>query len=262
VAELVMVEQSDAICTIAINRPEKRNSVNPEILLLLGDTLNRLKKDGKTRVVVIRGAGEEAFSSGYDIGRIGGPSGEELTGPRRNPLAYGMNAVADFPFPVIAMIYGYAVGAGLELSVTCDLRFAAQGARLGITPAKLGVVYSPEGIQKFLNLVGPAATKDLFYTGRLLDAERALQVGLVDHVCPKADLARFTYDFAAEIAGNAPLSVSGTKQIIAALLKPQKMESADADELRKLQAQAMASEDLREGQRAFMGKRQPRFAGR
>ncbi|MDP2919551.1 MAG: enoyl-CoA hydratase-related protein [Dehalococcoidia bacterium] len=260
--ELVVVKKEENICTLIINRPQKRNSMNPETLLQLGDALNALKEDGQTRLVVIRGAGEEAFSSGYDIGRIGGASDQELTGPRRNPLAYGMNSVSGFPYPVIAMIFGYAVGAGLELAATCDLRFAAEGARLGITPAKLGVVYSPQGLQKFLNLVGVSQTKELFYTGRLIDAQRALEIGLVDHVRPAGELVKFTYDLAGEIAGNAPLSVSGTKTTIARLLKYQKLNPEDEDELRKLQAQAMSSEDLKEGQKAFLEKRKPRFTGR
>ncbi|MCJ7743502.1 MAG: enoyl-CoA hydratase/isomerase family protein, partial [Dehalococcoidales bacterium] len=161
--ELLLVQKEGNICTLTINRPDKRNSMNPEILLQLGDTLNSLKEEGEVRVVVIRGAGEESFSSGYDIGRISTGSREE-TGPRRNPLEYGMASVLAYPYPVIAMIYGYAIGAGLELAVTCDLRLAADTARLGITPSKLGVVYHHPGVLKFVNLVGVAQTKELFYT--------------------------------------------------------------------------------------------------
>jgi len=236
--------------------------MNPEILLQLGDTLNSLKEEGEVRVVVIRGAGEESFSSGYDIGRIPSGGNREETGPRRNPLEYGMEAVLAFPYPVIAMIYGYAVGAGLELAVTCDLRLAADTARLGITPAKLGVVYNYTGILKFLNLVGVAQTKELFYTGRLITAQRAKDIGLVDHVLPAQELAKATYDLAREIAENAPLSVSGTKATIARLLSYQTLRPEDEAELRKLQAQAFRSEDLKEGQRAFMEKRKPKFIGR
>jgi enoyl-CoA hydratase len=259
--ELLLVQKEGNICTLTINRPEKRNSMNPEILLQLGDTLDSLKEEGEVRVVVIRGAGEESFSSGYDIGRISTGSREE-TGPRQNPLEYGMEAVLAYPYPVIAMIYGYAIGAGLELAVTCDLRLAADTARLGITPAKLGVVYHHPGVLKFVNLVGVAQTKELFYTGRLITAQRAEHIGLVDHVLPAQELAKATYDLAGEIAENAPLSVSGTKATIARLLSYQTLCPEDEAELRKLQAQAYASEDLKEGQRAFMEKRKPKFTGR
>jgi len=264
--ELLLVEREGNICTLTINRPERRNSLNPEILLKLGDTLTSLKEEGEIRAVVIRGVGEQAFSSGYDIGRMGGGGGggaqQEETGPRRNPLQYGMDSVLDYPYPVIAMIYGYAVGAGLELAVTCDLRVAAENARLGITPAKLGVVYSHTGIQKFVNLVGIAHTKELFYTGRLIDAQRAKERGLVDYVVPAQELASVTYDLAREIAENAPLSVSGVKIMISKLLSHQKLSPEDEAELRELQARGMRSEDLREGQRAFMEKRTPKFVGR
>jgi len=264
IEELLLVQKEGNICTLTINRPERRNSLNPEILLKLGDTLNALKEEGEVRVVVIRGVGEQAFSSGYDIGRIGTGGGgvPEETGPRRNPLEYGMSSVLAYPYPVIAMIYGYAVGAGLELAVTCDLRLAADNAHLGITPAKLGVVYSPSGIQKFLNLVGIAHTKELFYTGRLIEAQRAREKGLVDYVFPAVELESATYELAREIAENAPLSISGAKSTVSKLLSYQTLCPEDEAELRELQARAMRSEDLREGQRAFMEKRKPNFVGR
>lgn len=259
--ELLLVQKEGNICTLTINRPEKRNALTPEILLQLGDTLNSLKEEDEIRVVVIRGTGEQSFSSGYDISRIGS-GGTQETGPRRNPLEYGMASILAFPYPVIAMIYGYAVGAGFELAVTCDLRLAADTARLGITPAKLGIVYGHTGVRKILNLVGVAQTKELFYTGRLIDAQRAREIGLVDHVVPAQELASATYDLAREITENAPLSVRGTKITISKILNYQTLSPEDEAELRELQAQAMRSEDLKEGQKAFMEKRKPRFIGR
>ncbi len=260
--ELLLVQKEADICTLTINRPDKRNALNPEILLQLGDTLNSLKEEGGMTVVVIRGAGEQSFSSGYDISRIPSGGAREQPGPQRNPLEYGMGSILDYPYPVIAMIYGYAVGAGLELAVTCDLRLVADTARLGITPAKLGVVYRHTAIRHFINLVGPAHTKELFYTARLIDAQRARDIGLVDHVVPAEELASTTYDLAREITQNAPLSVSGAKVTISKLLNYQTLSPEDEAELQKLQAQAMLSEDLKEGQRAFMEKRKPRFTGR
>jgi len=259
--DLVLVQREGNVCTLTINRPEKRNSLNPELLLQLGDTLNALRDDGETRAVVIRGTGEKAFSAGYDIGRIGGSS-PEPSGPRRNPMEYGLGSIADFPYPVIAMVYGYAVGGGLELAVTCDLRLAADTARLGITPARLGVVYSAAGIRRFLNVVGVARTKELFYTGRLIDARRASEIGLVDHVYPAEELATATYELAREIAGNAPLTVSGVKTTVSRLLRYQRLSSDDEAEITRLQAEGYRSEDLKEGQKAFMEKRKPRFSGR
>lgn len=258
--ELILLEKDDGVATLTINRPAKRNSVNPEALLQLGDALTALADDGETRVVVIRGTGEKAFSSGFDIGRIGGDAPPE-TGPRRNPLGYGLKSVRDFPYPVIAMIYGFAVGAGLELAATCDLRVAADTARLGITPTKLGLVYNAEGLRKFIDLVGMAQTRELFYTARLVDAARAAEIGLVDHVVPAAELADYTYGLAREIAGNAPMAVRGTKTTINRLLEFSRLSPEADAELRQLQAASMQSDDLKEGQRAFMEKRKPNFSG-
>lgn len=259
--DLLLVESAGEIATLTINRPDKRNSMNPEILVMMGDALNSLRDAARTRVVIIRGAGEKAFSSGFDIGRIGGSGGRQ-TGVRADPLGYGLGAVADFPYPVIAMIHGYAVGAGLELAMTCDMRIAADTARLGITPARLGVVYTAQGIRKFLDVIGTAATKELFYTARIVDADRAREMGLVDYVVPAADLEATVYGLAGEIAANAPLSVSGAKATISKLLASRPITAEDDAELRRLQAEAMASEDLKEGQRAFMEKRKPSFTGR
>ena len=154
---LLLVRKEGPICTLTINQPQRQNILNAEILLSLGDTLNSLEEENKTRVVIIRGEDEKAFSAGYDIGRLSTRESEQ-TGPRSNPMEYGMSCIASFPYPVIAMIYGYAIGGGLELAATCDLRFAAENARFGITPAKLGLFYRPSGILTFVNLIGISAT--------------------------------------------------------------------------------------------------------
>lgn len=258
--EILLVEREERVCTLIINRPEKRNSLNPEVLIRLGDTLQSLKHDPGIRVIVIRGVGEEAFSSGFDIGRIAAGAPREETSD--DPLDYGMDSVVSYPHPVIAMIYGFAIGAGLELALSCDLRIAADTAKLGITPAKLGIVYRHVGIQKFMDLVGPSQTKELFYTGRIIDAQRAKEIGLVNHVFPAAELHSKTYQLAREIADNAPLSISGTKTIISKLLNCQIPSREDAAEMEELRISSMQSEDLKEGQRAFMEKRKPKFVGR
>ncbi len=260
--ELLLIRREDHICTLSINRPGKRNSLNPEIFLRLGDTLKDLRGDPEVRGVIIRGVGEAAFSSGFDIDRLfeestarGGRSGPD-------PMEYGLDSVAGFPYPVIAMIYGYAVGAGLELAAACDLRIAADTARLGITPAKLGVVYSPGGIRRFIDLVGVARTRELFYTGRIIDARRALQIGLVDHVLPAAEVEAYTYDLSREIAENAPLSVKGTKAITSKLLRPGGPGPEDSALFEALRREAWKSRDIKEGRRAFLAKEKPNFTGR
>ncbi len=256
---LLLVERQDRVCTLTINRPEKRNALTRDILFQLGEALEALREEGKIRCVIIRGAGEESFSSGFDLGRYGSPADERNA--TRDRQYHGTTEIAAYPYPVIAMIYGYAVGLGLELAVTCDLRIAANNAQFGIPLAKLGGVYGHLGIQKFLDLIGVAATKELMYTGRFVDATRAKEMGLINQMVPVNDLKSVTYAMAREVADNAPLSLAGTKLTVSKLLSARALNQETEAELLRLQAEAMRSDDLREGQRAFQEKRSPKFVG-
>ena len=259
--EVLLVEKEENICTLTINRPERRNALTLEVLYRLGDTLRALKDDKEVRVVVLRGAGERAFSSGMDIGGRSPVDMDEVA-KKGNPLDYAFNSIIEFPFPVIAMIYGAAMGAGCDMAGCCDLRIAADNARMGINPVKLGRIYYPGGIQRLINAVGLPRAKELFYTGRFIDAQRAKEIGLVNHVVPAEELPSFTYELAREIAENAPLAVSGTKTIFNRLLKHQRLSAEDEAELLALIDIAERSEDLKEGTFAFLEKRKPRFIGR
>jgi len=258
--ELLIVEHRGLVSTFTINRPDKLNSVNPEIMLRLGDTLKALEEEDEVRAVVIRGSGSQAFSAGYDIGRIGGVPQEG--GPRGNPLEYGLDAIVSYPYPVIAMVYGYALGAGCHLAATCDLCIAADTALFGMPPAKLGLVYPLEGYQQFVRRVGPAYAKQFFLTGRQFSAQQAKEMGLVHQVVAEAELESTVYQLAEEIAEeNAPLSMKGSKLIINKLAAGPLTEE-DEQEFRRWMARAFMSEDAREARAAFKEKRKPRFKGR
>jgi len=259
--EVLLIEKADNICTITINRPERRNALNLDVLLRLGDTLHALKDDREVRVVVLRGAGEKAFSAGMDIGGIATVSAEEAT-RTGNPIDYAMESIISYPYPVIAMIYGAAMGAGCDLAVTCDLRIAADTARMGINPVKLGLVYPPAGIQRLINVVGLPRAKELFFTGRFIDSQRAGEIGLVNLVVPADELSSVTYALAREIAENAPLAVSTTKTIFNKLLKYQRASAEEEAEIMTLIDRVMRSEDAKEGPMAFIQKRKPVFKGR
>lgn len=261
---LLLIDRKERICTISINRPEKRNSLSPPLLFQFADILKRLKEEGEIRCLIIRGAGDKAFSAGYDIGKIpAGQTQEQAAAFRaKNPLQTGLSAVVDFPYPVIAMINGPAYGAGCELAITCDIRIAAAGIRMSMPPAKLGIIYHWGGLMKFINIIGLANTKEMFFTGRAYEASRAREMGLVHYVVPGQELEDFTYQMAREISENAPLSLSGLKTIFNKCLQFQTLSPKDEEEAEKLRQLAFQSEDLKEGQRAFQEKRKPVFKGR
>lgn len=259
--EVLLIEKKDHICTLTINRPDRRNALTLEILYRLGDTFRTLGDDKDVRVVVLTGAGEKAFSSGMDLGGGGIVSAEEMA-QKGNPIDYAVDGIINYPFPVIAMVNGAAMGAGCDMAVTCDLRVAADTAKMGINPVKLGGVYHPPGIQRLMNVVGLPRAKELFYTGRFIDAQRAERIGLVDYVVPLEELPTKTYELAEEIAGNAPLAVSATKKIFNKLLKYQRMSPEDEAEAMALVDAADKSEDRSEGFMAFMAKRKPEFKGK
>jgi len=168
----LLVNQYDSILTISFNRPEKRNLVTPEMLDKLSSILTEIKAENIIRCVIIRGQGEKAFSSGYDINSIG-ENDMIKNHEGTNHLPKAAKSIEDFPYPVIAMINGHAFGAGLELAISCDYRVCAEHAKLGMPPAKLGVVYSYAGIRKFLNLIGSGYTKEMFLIGNPIDAQKS-----------------------------------------------------------------------------------------
>ncbi len=261
--EQFLLDRAGHVLTCTISRPDKLNSLSPEIMLSLGDTLNDLAADDDVRCVVIRGAGDKAFSSGYDIGRIAeGAAAAQAEGPRRNPLQYGLDAVASFPYPVIAMIRGYAMGAGLHLALACDLRFASPDALFAMPPVKLGIVYPVEGYQLFVRLLGPAHARALFLTGRRFGAEEALRMGLLHRIEAAEALEPYVLELAREIAEeNAPMAVKGAKFILNRL-QAGALSDEDVRESRRLMARAFQSADALEARAAFVEKRRPQFSGR
>ena len=228
----------------------------------LRDTFTSFATEPDLRVVVLRGAGGKAFSSGSDFAdlRRALERGIMPSGPN-DPFEHALAAVVECPLPVIALIEGYAVGGGCALATACDVRIAGQSARLGMPPAKLGLLYSQNELRPFLDLIGPGRTKLLFFSGRLFPAEAALRFGLVDEVVPDDQLEAYTYALADEVAANAPLSIRNTKQLIRHLtarpLGPAKLREID-----DLIRQTQTSKDFAEGQRAVLEKRPPRFRGR
>jgi enoyl-CoA hydratase len=261
---MLLMEKKGYVHTLVLNRPEKRNSLSPDLLIRIHRALDDLSKGEDARAIVIRGSGNRAFSSGYDIAAIPTEASPEIEERLKdqNPLQLALKSVMDYPYPVIAMLNGYAFGAGCELAVCCDLRIAADDIRMGMPPAKLGLVYPLSGLIRFVQILGLPATKELFFSGRYFDAKRVREMGLVDYLLPREELESFTYALAEEIAGNAPLSIKGTKRILGMVSRSFKMSDEDFTEAEKIVAEAFNSQDLKEGQTAFLEKRRPVFKGR
>jgi enoyl-CoA hydratase/carnithine racemase len=215
------------------------------------------------RCVLLTGA-NGMFSSGYDLGDLSeeafAEAAERLVA---HPFTEALDAFDACPVPTLAALPGHTIGGGLELALACDLRVAADGIRLGMPPAKLGLVYSHTGIRRFLETIGAPRTRELFLLGRDIDARTALTWGLVNAVVLPSDLDEEALDRAEELAANAPLSVRGNKRVIRELLRAGADLDPDVErELIELRRACFGSEDMREGVRAFAEKRPARWRGR
>jgi enoyl-CoA hydratase/carnithine racemase len=260
--KLVLDRPAEAVARLTISNPEKRNALDHEVLDAIAEALPGLDEGIDTRCVLITGSGE-IFSAGYDIGAIGERTfAEEAEALVAHPFHDAMEAISAYPYPVVAAINGPCLGGGLELAVRCDLRICAEGAKLGMPPAKLGLVYSHTGLERFIDVIGVARTKELFLVGRNVEASHAEAIGLVNQVVAPDELAAKAVELAAEIAANAPLAVRGNKHVIETLARNPVLTPEQEAELVELRRACFGSDDFREGITAFAEKRKPNWRGR
>ena len=268
--KLLIDEPSGGVVRLRISNPAKRNALDHPILDAITATLTELAtadvagggSEPRARCVIITGA-HGMFSAGYDIGEIPDEEFEERAERLvAHPFTEAIDALEAFPYPTLAVLPGHTIGGGLELALACDLRLAQAQIKLGMPPAKLGLVYSHTGLRRFIDAIGAPRTRELFLLGRYIDAPTALAWGLVNRLAPTAELEATALELAVELAGNAPLSQLGNKRVIAELLGAEGELLAEVEEqLIELRRASFASQDMREGMKAFAERRPPRWRG-
>ena len=254
--KLRLDEPAPHVARLTIDNPAKRNALDHAILDAIAQTVPALD----ARCLLITAAGP-VFSAGYDIGGL--PKDEfahQAEALVAHPFHDAIEALDAFPFPSVAALNGHAIGGGLELALSCDLRLASEDAKVGMPPARLGLIYSHTGLRKFVDAIGAARTRELFFTARNISAAHAERWGLVSEVVPADELAERAVEYAAEIAAFAPLSQRGNKRVIGELLAAEGALDPEIErELVELREECFRSDDFYEGVQAFAEKRKPRW---
>lgn len=259
-AEL-LISVDAPLAWVEINRPAARNALNLAVWRGLAEQLPVLGARAEVRVVIVRGAGDEAFLAGADITEFPAARADATMAADYDRQTHAaLEAITALSKPVIAMINGICFGGGCSVALACDLRFAADHARFAIPAARLGLAYPfAHGIDSLVHLVGPAHAADLLLSGRALKADEALHIGLVNRVVPHDDLKEVTREYALRMAEGAPLTLAAHKFAIQTALHA--APERDHRHLQELVARCFNSTDYQEGVAAFLAKRPPRFTG-
>jgi enoyl-CoA hydratase/carnithine racemase len=254
-SEPLHVARDGHVAVLTIDRPEKRNAMTAGMWAALPRVLAPLAEDAGVRTLIVTGAGP-SFCAGADISDLlsGGDPDDPMADVRRDNLA-AQAALRDFPKPTVAMIRGHCIGGGVEIAASCDLRFTDPTGVFGVTPAKVGIVYTPRSTKALIDLVGPAMTKYLLFSGELIDAPTALRAGLVDRIVAADDLETEVHRFADVLASRSALSQRATKEMVASLTAGR---DGEVEAARRYQ-ETIASGELIEGVAAFAERRPPRF---
>ena len=250
---------AEHVARITLTKSEKKNALDHLML----DTIAEVVPTIDARCLIVTGEGG-IFSAGYDIGSFPPETfAQEAERLVAHPFHSAVEALENFPFPTLAVLPGHAIGGGLELALACDLRIASLEAKVGMPPGKLGLVYSHTGIKKFLDAAGSTRTRELFFTARNISAPRAFAWGLINEIYSAEEIEAEGLRWATEVAANAPISLSGNKKVIGALLDAgHELDPELEAELIELRKSCFATEDFHEGVTAFAERRPPVWKGR
>jgi enoyl-CoA hydratase/carnithine racemase len=253
----LVLKKDGAIATLVINRPDKRNPISFAMWQAIPSFVEDVENDDAIKVLIIRGAGDKAFSAGADISEFETYRADSEGARVYNEATHvAERALAEMTKPSLAMIHGYCIGGGAEIALACDLRFADTNARFGITPARLGIVYSLTATKQLTDLAGPAVTKYILFSGEHLHARRAYEVGVIDALLEPEKLAARVLEFGELIASRSQYSVRSSKRIVQ---KIQAGHVEDDEETLRLRNESFDRADYKEGVRAFLDKRPPVF---
>ena len=255
------VEKRGGVGWIVFDQPAKRNAINDAMWRGIAPAMKAFDADPQVRCVAFRGAGTEAFSAGADISEFDKIRAKESAVAEYDGLLdQVLHAIQDSRKPSVAMIHGFCMGGGLEIALACDLRYCGEGAQFAIPAARLGLAYNVEGHKRLLETVGPARAKEIMFLGRRYGAAEALAMGLVNRVLPDGELEAFVSQTTTTLSENAPLAIANSKTIIEEYLKSE--GEADQAVMAASMKRCTESADYKEGRRAFMEKRRPRFEGK
>jgi enoyl-CoA hydratase/carnithine racemase len=261
VADKMLARKDGKVGTMIFNNPERHNAVSLDMWASVSRILDDFANDPNINVVVITGAGGKAFVSGADISKFGNErSNKEAVAHYNTTVERAYTRLHEFPKPTIAMVRGYCIGGGLGLAISCDLRICSDNSRFALPAAKLSLGYGYAGLKRFVDLVGPGFTKEIFYTARQFTAAEALAMGLVNRVVPEAELEDYVKNYADTIGANAPLTIKAVKIITTEILKEE--SKRDMSRCTEIVQKCFESEDYIEGRDAFMQKRKPVFKGK
>jgi len=256
---LVLTELRQQVGIITLNNPEKRNCLSHALIQELFSALESFEQ-AKMRVVILRApAGSKVWSAGHDVSELPKPGRDPL--PYNSPFEQLLRRVQDYPDPVIAMIEGGVWGGACDLALTCDILIGSETATFAMTPAKIGIPYNPSGMIHFINVIGLNKAKEMFFTAAPLTAEQALNLGILNHVTPTAELESFTLEIAEKIVNNSPLAIRALKEEFRLLSKGHPIDAETFERIGAIRRCVYDSKDYCEGILAFHEKRRPQFRG-